>query len=393
MDQTQHHFGIIHPEGRILNKASSSNSEFKITGRDFEQHVPLKKGNSEIWYCYIYDFKNELTIIIQFFFQTEVLKEDIEIYTSIYTYSPKTGVFKETKKHLKQEFECQKEKYNLKIGHNQLKHHKNRQFFLRYQSAKAQADFELIPQSQGWKPFRNGYSYKDKKRKGFMNVVCFVPKGIVNGELIIQNKKYVISKAYGYHDHTIWNSESKPELFPNKLFIDDTISKWEWAKLYSKEYTIILSSIYHRPWVKSNPLISLLVLKNNQILHSSNNLARIYYSDYKYDIVANCRLPEKIKVELRNNSIDLQATFQTDQYLEKINYINRLKFIQRKVIRLFFGNPCAAYCTTNTELILKMPEKTKINIKGNGFYGIFSLNESPGKFEDWLRKNIHKNIR
>ena len=151
----------------------------------------------------------------------------------------------------------------------------------------------------------------------------------------------------GYYDRTWWNCNYRPATSKQKLFIDDTITKWEWGRFLLPEYSVIFIALHLRPWLNQPPIQSIMLAKNNRIVHSSNNLVRITPSptDAKTESV-----PESVLVEF-------------------------------------------PYSKGLATLRLRLKEVIERQIKSLALYEAMILNEMPTSREDTIRRLLHRGIK
>jgi len=393
------HQGVVGDNGLVnIEKIIDDPDLLKILPGDYVNHPKLEPGNSEIWYFDIIDLQHNRSIIAQFYLQTEPLKNELGCYVTLFTHTPEYGVCNKLMKYPIDELFISPNNYEVRIAKNQIyrkydPESKKYRYYLKASIDDITLDLELLPEVEGWKPFGDQILFKDKHRAGSFSVISFVPKAKVLGTFTIGNKRYELKNAFGYHDHTCWDSRYKPEKFKRKLFIDDTITKWEFGKFVCSEYVIIFNVLYLRPWLNQAPIKTLLVAKNNRIIHSSNNLVKVLHHDFEIDQATLNEYPTHLLVELKQTDIRINLDLAVKEMIDKKDLLEGIGPLAKSLIRFIFGKPASYYMLTAAKMTISNQNGDTQTFKGSAFYELFILNNRPTHFEDFLRKILHKLVK
>lgn len=393
------HQGVVGDNGHVdIYKIIDDPNLLRVLLGDYSNHPKLEIGNLEVWYFDIIDLQNKCSIIVQFYFQTEPLRNELGFYATIFTHTMEYGVYNKLKKYHIDELIISQNTFDIKIEKNHIyrKYHPESKIYTYYLEARIEditLDLEFLPEVEGWKPFGDSVLFKDENRAGSFSVISFIPKAKVIGTFTNRNKRYELKNAFGYHDHTCWESRYKSEKFKRRLFVDDTITKWEFGKFVSSEYVIIFSIIYLRPWLNQTPIKTFLVAKNDKIIHSSNNLIKVIHSDFEIDRNTLNKYPTKILVELIQKDNIIKLDLKLKEIIAKKDLLVGIDTLSKSLIRLFFGKPASYYMITEAKFTISNINGDTENLKGSAFYELMILNNRPTHFEDYLRKTLHKMIR
>ena len=393
------HQGVLEENGRVdTARKITDPSLLKVEPEDYINCAKPEIGDVEIWYYDIIDLENKYLIVAQFYIQTEALKNELSLYGTVFTHTTEDGVYNKIKRYHLNKLIVSQNTFNVKIEKNHLywKYHPELKIYTYHLEANIEditLELEFFPQIEGWKPLGDSVSFKDDNRTGSFSIISYIPKAKVNGTLAIKGKQYEIKNALGYHDHTVWKSRQQSEEFKSRLFIDDTIAKWEFAKFVASEYVVIFNILYLRPWLNQPPVKTLLVAKNNKIIHSSNNLIKTIHSHSEIDRNTMGKYPTQILVELLQNDIRINWDLKLKEIIDKQDLLAGINTVLKSLIRFIFGKPASYYMLMDSKINISVQNEELEDIKGIALYELLVLNNCPTRFEDYLRKLLHRKIK
>ena len=79
--------------------------------------------------------------------------------------------------------------------------------------------------------------------------------------------------------------------------------------------------------------------------------------------------------------------------IEKKDLLGGINPCLKLLIRFIFGKPAYYYMLTDAKVTITNINGDIENLNGSAFYELLILNEHPTRFEDWLRKTLHKHIK
>jgi hypothetical protein len=249
---------------------------------------------------------------------------------------------------------------------------------------------DFHPTVAGWKPWGNRIVFEDKVRSGAFAWLAPLPRGRVNGRFRIGDREYPIQDAMGYYDRTWWNCNYRPATSKQKLFIDDTITRWEWGRFLSPEYSVIFIALHLRPWLNQPPIQSIMSAQNNRIAHSSNNLVRITPSPTGAKTES---VPESVLVEFPYSKGLATLRLRLKEVIERQNLLRDVGPVTRILASRIFGSPQAYYLLMDGTLSIVETGEAPVQIKGPALYEAMILNEMPTSREDTIRRLLHRGIK
>jgi hypothetical protein len=352
-----YHKGTMTENGNVdTGKTISDAATLKLMLKDdrFHLHEPVT-GNFEWWYFDIIDRTSEYKLKIVAHIGTDPLRNKVypQLALSItasgsgkavilpYSWNDFSGSDEFCHILLKNDFEAWVE-YNSQI-----------EYYVKVNVPFFSCNLHFIGQIEGWKPLGNDITMSRGSKTGKFAWIIPVPKASVSGEFIYEGKSHQVMNATGYHDHNFWSvNRNKP------LFIDDAIRRWYWGKCYCEDYTIIFMDTYFR----TNRLRSLMIAKEDEIIHSSNNLVDISEAVTEKDNTLKATYPSQLSIQLndKNWQMDLQMYF--NQMIDKRDLLEEIHLVPKWIIKSFIARP--VYFGIYSDAVLTLENK-KINGFGN----------------------------
>ena len=381
------HKGVIKTNGLVdTSRVITDRAKLAVRPLDEGQHADFTIGNFDIWYFDVIDSNNKCSIMIQFYFDTGPLRKNLRRYVTIFTHTREFGIQNKVKAYSSEEFNASREYCDVMIGENRVYAEYPPDgdlpiYHLHTKIEELKVDLTFRPELEGWKPWGDKIRFRDKEDEGAFSWLVPVPKARVNGTLVIGDRKYEIKEAFGYYDRNYWNK--------NELFVDDVITSIEWGRFISEEYTIVFGSLQFRPWLKQPPIRSLLIVKDNEIIHSSNNLVKIIQSEFEEDKVTATKYPTKIIVESIQADIPfISMEFRVNEMIEKKDYLDGLDSFTRLLIRRIFGKPAAYWVLADATVAIPIEGGGIRTLEGPAFYALLIIDDHVTAFGDWVRRLI-----
>lgn len=102
-----------------------------------------------------------------------------------------------------------------------------------------------------------------------------------------------------------------------------------------------------------------------------------------------------IYVSIEHESLRLRMEQTCREMLDQKDLPGGWNKISRSLIRLLFGRPASFYfyMEMNAEITIQKSDGQSMNLSGTAQYELLSLNDHPTRFEDLLRKNLHRFVR
>jgi len=378
------HKGVVKTNGLVdTSQVIIDPAKLAVRPSDGGQHADFAIGNHDIWYFDLIDSKNKCSIIIQFYFDTGPLRKNLRHYVTVFTHTEEYGIQNRTKNYSSAEFKASREYCDVMIGENRLYAEYPPDgdlpiYHLRAKIEELEVDLTFRPELEGWKPWGDKIKFRDKEDEGDFSWIVPVPKARVNGTFIIGDRKYEIKEALGYSDRMYWKKK--------ELFSDDAITSIEWGRFISEEYTVIFGGLHFRPWLKQPPIRPLLIIKDDEIIHSSNNLVKIIQSEFEKDKITGAKYPTKITVEsIQEDNPFIRMELTVKEIIEKIDPLDGLDSFTRSLIRLIFGKPASFYIMTDAKVFIHVEGGETKTLEGPAFYELFVIDEHAPSFSDWVR--------
>lgn len=221
------------------------------------------------------------------------------------------------------------------------------------------ANLTFIPEIEGWKPLGDKVNINIGRKKGAFSWIIPVPRAKVVGEFSLGKEKYELKEAFGYHDHNYWKVDVR-----KKLFMDDVISKWYWGRFLSKDYTIIFMDTY----VMGHPIKSLMIAKQDKIIHSSNNLIEVFADEMKKDDQIKTLYPSRITIKSVEENNPFQMILKSKEIIEKRDLLQGVNPFIKWLIKLLVAKP--AYYGILAESSINIADE---EIRGMALYEVMSF--------------------
>jgi hypothetical protein len=217
----------------------------------------------------------------------------------------------------------------------------------------------FIPEIEGWKPLGNTVNIAIGRKKGAFSWIIPVPKAKVVGEFSVGKEKYELKEALGYHDHNYWKADGR-----KKLFMDDAISHWYWGRFLSKDYTVVFMKTY----VREHAIRSLLIARQDTIIHSSNNLIEVSADEVKKDDEIKTLYPSRITIQSLEKGTPFHMILQSKEIIDKRDLLEGVNPFIRWLIKLLVSKP--AYYGILADSTITIADK---EIKGMALYEVMSF--------------------
>lgn len=357
--------------------------------------IPMEIGNLEIWYFDVIDLSTDSVCIVQFYWQTDPLKKALTCHATVFTRTPVHGVLNRIQTFEMDSFQRVPHSLDITIGKNRLYMKKddslgNASYMVIVGIEELSAELNFHPCITGWKPWGDGIVFQDSTRCGAFSWLVPVPRAQVNGRIMIGDREYQVRDAVGYYDRVWWNSRYRPARAKHRLFIDDTITRWEWCRFLSPEYSLIFTALHLRPWLNQPAIRSAMLAKDNRIIHSSSNRARIrttrpHTADEKGET-----FPESILVELPYGTGTATLRLTLKEIIERRELLSDLGPFLRTLIGRIFGHPQSYYLLMEGTLTVVEAETAPVELKGTAFYEAMIISEKPTGWEDTVRRLVHR---
>jgi hypothetical protein len=238
----------------------------------------------------------------------------------------------------------------------------NTRYHLRVNINEFKADITFISEMEGWKPLGDKVKMERGRREGTFSWIIPVPKAKVTGEFSIGNERYEFIEALGYHDHNYWEVKVN-----NKLFMDEVITKWYWGRFLTRDYSII----FMNTCLKRHSIRSLMIARENKIIHSSNNQIEVSADDLKKDEEIKTVYPSRITVRAIEEDNPFQMILHAKEVIEKRDLLEGTNPFIAWLIKLCVSRPAyfgiLADCTVHLD---------GIEIKGTAMYELMFFSES-----------------
>jgi hypothetical protein len=221
------------------------------------------------------------------------------------------------------------------------------------------ANLTFIREIEGWKPLGDKVKIEMGRKKATFSWIIPVPKAKVVGEFSLGKEKYEIKEAFGYHDHNYWKVDVR-----KKLFIDECVSKWYWGRFLSKDYTIIFMDTY----VMRHPIKSVMIAKQDKIIHSSNNLIEVFADELKKDEQIKTLYPSRITIKSVEESNPFQMILKSKEIIDKRDLLEGVNPFIKWLIKLLVSKP--AYYGILAESTINIADE---EIRGMALYEVMSF--------------------
>lgn len=359
------HKGVVSNKGTVnTDEIITDSSVLEVLPGDNSYHLtgPVV-GNFEWWYFDIINIKTNCIIKIVVHIGTDPLKTTIfpQLALSISTEDKSEYI---TKHYKFQDFEGSPDFCHIKLKDDieiMVKYNRYVEYHIKVYIQEFTAIFRFISDIEGWKPLGNEVSLKKGTKSGKFSWIIPVPKAKVSGIFKYSGKEHKIQNAIGYHDHNYWIVDKK-----QSLFLDNIVSKWYWGKCYCRDYTIIFMDTHFR----TNALRSIMIARDNKIIHSSNNLIDVYAGKRETDNMIKAEFPGQITILLNDDSAPCKVLLRTKRIIDKKDLLEGVLSPLKWFINHFISRP--VYFGIFADAVLEIDKK---KFEGFGNYEIMVFRE------------------
>jgi hypothetical protein len=192
------------------------------------------------------------------------------------------------------------------------------------------AELIFVPQVQGWKPWGGGVPMEKGRRRGEFAWYIPVPKARVTGRFSLGGTEYPVEDGVGYHDHNYWKV-----MGPKRLFMDDVVSRWYWGRYLDDRYALVFACFQMR----RNQIRSLMLARNDKIIHSSNNWARVTVEESTQDRKLQVAYPSRIRVSLTGEGRPMEAVFTARELTDRKDLLEGVPAIVKRILKSTIARP------------------------------------------------------
>ncbi len=355
------HKGVIKTNGIVnTSETITDYSKLKVHPSDdgFKLITP-EIGKFEWWYFDIIDLKTGYILKLVAHLGTDPLRRRFFPQLAV---TIKTPTKNQTliRPYLLKDFTASQECCDVKLGNDfhafVESSDKNNIYHLLANIDEFKANITFMSEIEGWKPLGDKLEMEVRGRKGTFYWIIPVPKAKVVGEFSLNNEKYQLNEAFGYHDHNYWDV-----IVNKKLFVDEVISKWYWGRFLAKDYSII----FMKTFFKKHSIRSLMIARENKIVHSSNNLINVSEDRLTIDEEIKTFYPSRITVSSFEEDNPFQMLLQTKEVIEKRDLLEGVNPFLSWLIKLLVSRP--AYYGILAESTVSIADE---RIKGMAIYEI-----------------------
>ena len=320
--------GAVDP-GLVL----TDEGELKVTPEDDgAQIAEYIKGDFEWWYFDIHDQVSGSFIKIVLHIGTNPLRTKITSQLAVYADTPDKSVS------LSYPFEIRdlsSDSWHCNISVSDkiriwtvLDHPPG--YFIKIEIPGFKCDVKFRSEIEGWKPLGKNIPFQTGNKKVDFSWVIPVPRARAEGTVYLEDQKYDLSGATGYHDHNYIKVDRK-----NPLYLDDQVLRWYWGKCFAESFTVIFMDA----WCRSNRTLSLMVAENGTIIHSSNNLIESSVLSYGYDNILKTGYPSSIVIRTLDEEFHLKMEFVSEKILDRKDLLAGINPVIRFLIRWLIAKP------------------------------------------------------
>ncbi len=331
--------GYIHKGKALINGAVdhdlvlTDEGELNVTPEDDgAQIAEYKKGDFEWWYFDIQDQASGSFIKIVLHIGTNSLRTKIISQLAVYVDTPEKSISLaypfEIMDLSSDSWHC-----NISVGDKIriwtiLDHPPG--YFIKIEIPGFKCDVKFRSEIEGWKPLGKNIPFQTGSKKVDFSWVIPVPRARAEGTFYLEDRKYDLSGAIGYHDHNYIKVDRK-----NPLYLDDQVLKWYWGKCFAGRFTVIFMDA----WCRANRTLSLMVAEDGSIIHSSNNLIECSVLSYGYDRILKAGYPSAIVIKSLDEEFFLRLEFKSEKILDRRDLLEGVNPIIRFLIRQLIAKP------------------------------------------------------
>jgi hypothetical protein len=360
------HTGLVSVNGEVdTSKVITEHSKLKVVSADDSFHLrePVT-GNFEWWYFDIIDEKNGCVIKVVAHIGTDPLKTKVFPQLALSVSTPGKSEYI-TKSYLFPEFEGSTEYCHIRLKDDLeiTSECDNRiEYRIKVSIPEFSAGFNFVSELEGWKPVGDSVLFNKGSKSGKFSWIIPVPKARVSGEFLYGGKHYTMQNAIGYHDYNYWSVNKN-----NPLFLDNIVSRWYWGKCYIDDYTIIFMDTHFR----INQLSSIMIARDNKIIHSSNNLIDLIAGQMETDEKLKVAYPSRIIITLNDNSLNIKLELELKKISDSKDLLEGVSLPVTWLIKKFVARP--AYFGIYANAILETDDK---KLEGTGNYEMMVFRNS-----------------
>jgi hypothetical protein len=333
------HRGVIKTNGLVDTSVSiTDTSKLRVSPSDdgFKLNT-TEIGNFEWWYFDIIDLQTGCMLKIAAHLGTDPLRRKIFPQLAV---TIKTPVKKQTliRPYSLGDFMASSDYCDVKLKndfHAFIESSgKNNLYHLMVNINEFKANITFISEIEGWKPLGDKVKMEIGRKKGTFFWIIPVPKAKVFGEFYFGDKKYEFKEAFGYHDHNYWEVN-----IDGKLFVDEVISKWHWGRFITKDYSIIFMNTK----LRRRSIKSLMIAREEKIIHSSNNLIDVSEDKLKKDGEIKTLYPARITIRSAEKDNLFKMTLDSKEVIEKRDLLEGVNPFIRWLIKLLVSRQGDSY--------------------------------------------------
>ncbi len=351
------HQGKVLPDGEVDTGAEVTDPlELTVLPEDDALHIKdYRKGDFEWWYFDLLDEHASCFLKIVMHIGTDPLRT--KVYPQL-ALSINTPEFSEsvTIPYTLDDIKADTSKCQVSAGREVRIYIENQQP-LTYKVEVGSQDFtcnlKWISETEGWKPLGSEIPNNIGRKKSLFSWVIPVPKATVEGHFSYKGRRYEIADAIGYHDHNYYKVSGK-----KPLYLDQLINKWYWGKAYCGDYTFVFMDTFSR----LSRISSFLIMKNNKIVHSSNNQIESKAVSFANDDKLNTLYPQALEIDFFTEDWPVKIRFEFDKLLDNKDLIAEVNPVLRWLIKKTIARPAYHGVLAKVNLFL---EDKKIEGIGN----------------------------
>ncbi len=329
------HRGVVKTNGFVDTARSiTDSSKLKVLPSDDGFHLMHPEtGNFEWWYFDIIDVKTDCMLKIVAHLGTDPLRRKFfpQLAISLKTPAQRQALIKP---YSLEDFHASADFCDVRLNDEFRARvepdHQDGVYHLTVNTDEFRARLTFIGEIEGWKPLGDAVGMERGRKRGEFFWVVPLPRARVVGEFSFGSEKYELKEALGYHDHNYWKVDAR-----GKLFMDDVISHWYWGRFLADDYTVIFMDTY----LKKNPVKSLLIAREGDIIHSSNNLIEVLPDEFKEDEEIKTPYPSRITVRSFEGDNRFHMTLNAKEVIEKRDLLDGINPFVKWLIKLLVSRP------------------------------------------------------
>lgn len=220
-------------------------------------------------------------------------------------------------------------------------------------------DLTLHNEVSPWRPGIGCIEMTEEEKKNIFAWFCVVPRGKVEGEMVIEGKKYLIH-GVGYHDHQ-WTTQF------NFLFWN----QWIWGRQQDEDHTLLLFDMVStkQSSYKRIPLFFLQDKDGNVVFDNTDTdtCTCEVLEDYVHPVCQK-QLPIKMRYTFRKGDMEAVYTLTGDKEIVYTDHNKRVPESVRPMLEsIGFNMHYIRYVATG-ELVLRRGGEVVTEFKGELLY-------------------------